>query len=195
VVLIYYLGGDQVRCEKLREELKSVGLGREREGNLLRVELGMVERLVYLNACVLEGLRLSYGVSTRLARIAPNENLRYGKWEIPAGTPVGMSNLLQHHNETIFPSSNQFIPERWLLSDGTINHSLERYLVSFSRGTRSCIGQLLAKAEIHLALAAVVSRFNIQLYDTDFDRDVKVKMDYFLPQPGKASRGVRVLLS
>lgn len=52
----------------------------------------------------------------------------------------------------------------------------------------------LAKAEIHLALAVVISRFDIRLYDTHFERDVRVKRDYFLPQPGVDSRGVRVLL-
>ncbi|TGO41072.1 hypothetical protein BHYA_0027g00500 [Botrytis hyacinthi] len=85
MILMYYLASDAVRCEKLREELRSVGLERRENGELKKVELGMVERLIYLNACALEGLRLSYGVSSRLARIAPNENLRYGKWEIPAG--------------------------------------------------------------------------------------------------------------
>ncbi|APA16308.1 hypothetical protein sscle_16g110780 [Sclerotinia sclerotiorum 1980 UF-70] len=197
MTLVYYLADDRARCEKLRDELRGAGLGRGEggKGGNKRVELEMVERLVYLNACTLEGLRLSYGVSSRLARIAPNENLRYEKWEIPAGTPIGMSTMLQHHNERIFPSSHQFIPERWILPDGTIDRALERYLTAFSRGTRSCIGRLLAKVEIHLALAVVISRFNIQLYDTEFDRDVKIKRDFFLPQPGSDSRGVRVLLS
>ncbi|CCD43671.1 similar to cytochrome P450 [Botrytis cinerea T4] len=198
MILMYYLAIDAVRYEKLREELRGVGFEMREDGGedggFKKLELGMVERLVYLNACALEGLRLSYGVSSRLARIAPKENLRYGKWEIPAGTPVGMSTMLQHHNEQIFPSSHQFIPERWILENGTINHALEKYLVTFSRGARSCIGQVLAKAEIHLALAVVVSRFRIQLYETDFERDVMVKRDYFLPQPGSDSRGVRVLL-
>ncbi|TGO20145.1 hypothetical protein BTUL_0001g01570 [Botrytis tulipae] len=85
MILMYYLASDAVRCEKLREELRGAGLEGRENGELKKVELGMVERLVYLNACALEGLRLSYGVSSRLARIAPNENLRYGKWEIPAG--------------------------------------------------------------------------------------------------------------
>ncbi|TGO66285.1 hypothetical protein BOTNAR_0064g00230 [Botryotinia narcissicola] len=85
MILMYYLASDAVRCEKLREELRGAGLERRENGESKNVELGMVERLVYLNACALEGLRLSYGVSSRLARIAPNENLRYGKWEIPAG--------------------------------------------------------------------------------------------------------------
>jgi len=36
---------------------------------------------------------LSYGVSSRLARIAPKENLRYGKWEIPAGVRYSPTHL------------------------------------------------------------------------------------------------------
>lgn len=52
MTLMYYLGADRVRTEKLKEELRSVGLSREGEGNLVRVELGMVERLVYLVSTV-----------------------------------------------------------------------------------------------------------------------------------------------
>ncbi|KAK6597639.1 cytochrome p450 [Botrytis cinerea] len=184
MILMYYLAIDAVRYEKLREELRGVGFEMREDGG----EDGGSRNWSWgwwrdWFIC------LSYGVSSRLARIAPKENLRYGKWEIPAGTPVGMSTMLQHHNEQIFPSSHQFIPERWILENGTINHALEKYLVTFSRGARSCIGQVLAKAEIHLALAVVVSRFRIQLYETDFERDVMVKRDYFLPQPGSDSRG------
>lgn len=41
---------------------------------------------------LIERKSLSYGVTTRLARIAPDENLKYGKWEIPAG--VSYSSLV-----------------------------------------------------------------------------------------------------
>ena len=45
------------------------------------------------------------------------------------------------HDESIFPKSHEFIPERWLndpkTSDGV---PLDRFMVSFGRGTRSCLG-------------------------------------------------------
>ncbi len=53
-------------------------------------------------------------------------------------TPVGMSAVLMHHNETIFPDSYSFLPERWMEPGAA--HKLERYMVSFSRGSRQCIG-------------------------------------------------------
>lgn len=32
-----------------------------------------------------EGLRLSHGMTARLARVSPNETMVYGDWLIPAG--------------------------------------------------------------------------------------------------------------
>ncbi|KAM0305048.1 hypothetical protein ACHAO8_011224 [Botrytis cinerea] len=61
MILMYYLAIDAVRYEKLREELRGVGLEMREDGGedggFKKLELGMVERLVYLNACALEGLR------------------------------------------------------------------------------------------------------------------------------------------
>ncbi|KAM0173656.1 hypothetical protein ACHAPC_010354 [Botrytis cinerea] len=62
MILMYYLAIDAVRYEKLREELRGVGFEMREDGGedggFKKLELGMVERLVYLNACALEGLRL-----------------------------------------------------------------------------------------------------------------------------------------
>jgi cytochrome P450 len=103
---------------------------------------------------ILESTRLSYGVSARMARIAPDETLVYkgifankGETEahdiiykIPPGTPVSMDIVNIHSNESIFPQHDQFIPERWLNEDGSRRTELETYLFSFSKGTRSCLG-------------------------------------------------------
>lgn len=96
------------------------------------------------SAVVLESIRLSYGVSTRLARISPNKDLFYDRntfqYEIPKGTPIGMTSVIMHANESVFPRAAEFIPERWLREDGTRRTELEKYLMSFSRGSRVCLG-------------------------------------------------------
>lgn len=86
----------------------------------------------------MEGLRLSNGVSTRLARVAPDRSIYFRDWEIPKGTPVGMTSTLIHQNPDIFQQPLEFIPERWL--DPQERQRLERYLVPFSKGTRQCAG-------------------------------------------------------
>ena len=50
-----------------------------------------------------------------------------------------MTSVLMHHNESNFPDSYNFIPERWM--DLETRQRLESYLVPFSKGSRQCIGQ------------------------------------------------------
>lgn len=113
-----------------------------------------LEKLPYLGAVVYEGLRLSYGVSGRTSRIATEEDLIYsGDWArseggdpetvqyvIPSGYAIGMSSAIIHHQEDIFPDSHEFIPERWLDEKLQRRKDLERALLTFSKGSRSCIG-------------------------------------------------------
>lgn len=48
-------------------------------------KLQQLEQLPYLTSVILEGLRLSYGVATRLPRIAPDRVIQYDGYVIPAG--------------------------------------------------------------------------------------------------------------
>lgn len=58
-----------------------------------------------------------------------------------------MTCYLLHHDESIFPDSHTFRPERWLE-----NPHLDRYMVSFSKGPQHCLGMNLANAELYLML-------------------------------------------
>ncbi|MCJ1451061.1 hypothetical protein MMC28_001395 [Mycoblastus sanguinarius] len=158
----------------------------------ISVSLQDLERLPYLNACTREALRMSYGLSSRNPRISPREPMKYRDWTIPSGTPVSMTSVDVHHDETIFPDSHSFKPERWLNNPRTSNGSaLDRYLVSFGKGGRSCLGNNLALAELHLALATVFRRFSFELYETDVS-DVTLAHDCSLPSPKLDTKGVRV---
>ncbi|KFZ04126.1 hypothetical protein V502_10388, partial [Pseudogymnoascus sp. VKM F-4520 (FW-2644)] len=89
-----------------------------------------LEQLPYLNAVIRESLRPTYGVAGRLARIAEEPlyftDRRTGReWVVPRGTPVGMSIAQLHHDETLFPDSHKWIPERWLDADGELSSELD----------------------------------------------------------------------
>jgi cytochrome P450 len=104
-------------------------------------DLPQLEKLPYLSACIQEGIRLSYGLAVRHARISQDKATKYKAWTIPAGTPVSMTIVDVHHDEHIYPNSRSFIPERWLDNPKTEEgESLSRYFVSFGKGSRSCIG-------------------------------------------------------
>ena len=106
------------------------------------------ESLPYLSAVILEDLRLSFEVPTRLARISPHRPIRLqSEWQgkpidvkLPPGVPIGMFAGLVHVDERLFPDPHTFKPERWLRADGTRDRSKEKYIVSFSKGSRQCLG-------------------------------------------------------
>lgn len=163
-----------------------------------RPSLPELEALPYLSASINEGLRLSHGLSCRNARLA-HSALVYKDFVIPAFTPVGMSAPFTHHDESVFPDSYAFIPERWLDSEGKFGgktpdgRPLDRFLMAFGRGARQCVGINLARAEMCICIAALVRRFDLQLFESD-RRDVDFVHDLFLPGAESGRKGVRVLV-
>lgn len=116
----------------------------------------------------------------------------YKSYALPPGTEVSMSIYSVAHDENLFPESFTFRPERWLdtptAPDGK---SLSRYMVSFGKGARSCLGMPLAYAEIYVALATVFRRCEFELYQTTRDA-VDCYRDMVSPYPKPGTLGVRV---
>lgn len=125
--------------------------------------LQKVEQLPWLSAVINEGLRLSNGVSTRLARVSPVEPMKFQDWEIPAGVPVGMTSILMHQNERVWgPDPMRFFPERWL--DPGEARRLDRYMVAFTKGSRQCIGMKYAEGTDSLFPSLSRSRSRLSSY-------------------------------
>lgn len=88
-----------------------------------------------------------------------------------------MSAYYIHHDPELFPSPAKFNPERWL--DAETSHRLDRYLVTFGRGARSCVGVNLAYMELYTVCATLFRRFpKMKLYQTTRE-DVETVHDYF----------------
>ncbi|EED18501.1 cytochrome P450, putative [Talaromyces stipitatus ATCC 10500] len=188
-IITFYLLQDKKMLEKLRQELSTVETDFSASGREL---LTALEKLPYMNAVINEGLRLMHGVTTRLPRVA-HEPIQYKQWTIPASTPVSQCNLFVHMDPTLFPEPTKFNPERWM--DAKQNNTrLDRYLVSFGKGSRQCVGINLAYAEIFLTLALVLSRFDMETYETTTE-DIRIARDYFVGVPEPGSQGVRVIVT
>ncbi|EON70037.1 hypothetical protein W97_09305 [Coniosporium apollinis CBS 100218] len=149
----------------------------------------VLEKLPYLSSVVKEGLRLTIGAVSRLPRINRTDYMRYKEWQIPPNTAVGMAALYVVKNPDVFHDPEAFIPERWLEPDAK---ELERHLVVFSKGTRSCIGINLAYAELYSVMATMFRRFpNLELFETT-DEDMEGVHDYFAPMVRSGDKGLKV---
>lgn len=194
--IAYHLLSDPSKLERLRAELATLSSECPTWTQL--------EHLPYLSGCVSEGLRLSYGVSHRLQRVSPDTELRYldpltGKvWLIPRGTPVSMTQMFIHNNPNIFPHPDDFMPERWLADSVPHPTELKKWLVPFSRGSRSCVGMNLAYAELFLTIGSLFAPrdaggVDMELFETDHS-DIEVAHDFFNPSARLDSKGVRALV-
>ncbi|PWY82160.1 putative benzoate 4-monooxygenase cytochrome P450 [Aspergillus heteromorphus CBS 117.55] len=148
-----------------------------------------LEKLPYLCAVINEGLRLCDPAAHRTERQLPDKTLNCHGTVIPAGTMLGMTSFLTHRNEQIYPDPLAFRPERWLGNEGK---RLDRYLVSFGRGPRACVGMNLARAELVLILAAVFRRFYFDVKDVSRERDIELSRDCIVAAQAKDSPGILV---
>jgi cytochrome P450 len=102
---------------------------------------------------------------------------------------VNLRSLL--HDTKVFPDPTHFDPSRWLGS-GEELALRNKYFMPFSKGHRNCIGQNLAWAELYLATATVFRRFDLELHDVDYERDVRLVRDCFVGMSSPESQSIRV---
>ncbi|KPI36683.1 Trichodiene oxygenase [Cyphellophora attinorum] len=137
-----------------------------------------LEALPYLRCVVKESLRLSYGVPGKIPRIVPAEGATLLGHSLPGGTAISMSCHTYHHHAPYFgDDADEFKPERW--ADAAKAAELEKYLVTFSRGSRNCIGQNLAYAELYYVLGYLFRRFELSLAE-DFPKEEMEWEDCFV---------------
>lgn len=184
IITFHVLNDSKIKA-KLQKELLEV-IPDER----LTPQWQYLETLPYLSAVIKEGLRMSYGVVSRMPRVSPDEVLRYKDWVIPPNTPVSMNNMDMHNDPAVFVDPFTFWPERWLQSNSS---ELQKHLVPFCRGTRACVGQNLAYAEMYLTLAVLFRKFDFELHDTT-RAEVDPAHEYHIPQVKRGSKGVRVFV-
>ena len=87
---------------------------------------------------------------------------RLGSYAIPAQTAVGLSILLLHHREDLYPEPFAFRPERWLGPDGQPVKPGTYELIPFGGGTRRCLGAALAMAEQRVVLRTMARRLDLE---------------------------------
>ncbi|KAL8827605.1 MAG: hypothetical protein Q9191_003085 [Dirinaria sp. TL-2023a] len=150
------------------------------------------------NGVVNEAIRLSYGPIFRSTRVAPTESLTYKDLVIPPGSPVSMSGYFVLMDPGVFPSPETFKPERWMQATER-GQNLNKYLVSFTRGSRICLVRSadfarppsLALAELYMTIASFVRRFDMELYETT-EENIRIYRELGIGQPKDGEFSVRV---
>ncbi|KIW22183.1 uncharacterized protein PV07_12094 [Cladophialophora immunda] len=121
--------------------------------------------LPFLCACIKEGMRLHPSVGLTMPRLVPRGGLDLGGYHIPEGYRVGMNAAVVQRDPLIFGKNpEEFIPDRWLEGDGK---NMDRYMLNFGAGTRTCIGKNISLSEIHKLIPSVLRQFELELVDCE----------------------------
>jgi cytochrome P450 len=101
------------------------------------------DKLSYLDAIVLEGLRCFPPIPMSLPRYVPEGGREIdGVW-LPEKTIVSCQAFTLHRlDQSLFPEPDRFNPDRWLEPEGDADR--RRMLFAFSNGGRGCVGKQLS---------------------------------------------------
>lgn len=130
----------------------------------LHPDMAVFDNLPYLNAVIKESLRLAPGALARITRINPTSPTQFQNYTIPPGTLMSMSIPMVNNDPSIWgPDAALFRPERWLEPNAK---GLDKYLATFSKGTRICPGIELAWVEFRLIMGTLFRRFDMKIPET-----------------------------
>lgn len=134
-----------------------------------------VKHLPYLRACLDESLRLHPPTPHGLPRKTPPQGMNImGEW-VPGDTTVSVSALVAHRSSA-FSKADEFVPERWLGDEGK---ALQSYFITFSAGSRGCIGRNISYLEQTVFVATMVHRYNFALPE-GFEMQRRETMNWIL---------------
>lgn len=119
-----------------------------------------MEQLVFLEACASETMRLK-PVAPFIGLQALRDTV-VGDVAVPGGTHVW--GVLRHDSvgERLFQRPEAFLPERWLdEAVPPLSGAAKRAAMPFGSGPRMCPGRYLALLEMKMAMAMLLSSFDI----------------------------------
>ncbi|XP_046326949.2 steroid 17-alpha-hydroxylase/17,20 lyase-like isoform X2 [Haliotis rufescens] len=117
--------------------------------------------LPYTDAVLHESMRLHTVVPCGL----PHKTLcdtKVGGYDIPKGTTVLINHYALHQDPEQWRDPQVYNPDRFLDHDGKMAAKPESWL-PFSAGRRVCLGESVAKPELHLLLAGIMRHFKVSL--------------------------------
>lgn len=161
-----------------------------------------IKKLPILNGFVMESMRLHPAQSIGLPRVAGTNDVSVGGVKLPAGvssllassppqntsrpkplpqTFVSLQSRNVQRDPEIYPSPNDFIPNRWIETNGGTQDMKDSFII-FSKGSRACLGSYVAMMELKFFVSSFVNGWSMKL-GPETTRESMRQTDYFLAFP------------
>ncbi|RDD44411.1 Cytochrome P450 4F12 [Trichoplax sp. H2] len=167
---LYLLAKHPKIQDKARTEIQNV-LRQDRD--LANSDL---DQLKYIEFIIMETLRLYPPVDV-LRRVAKKDDV-IQNYKIPAGTLIYIALAVCQRCDDAFPNGNEFNPERFKRED-VRDHGV----LSFSIGSRTCMGKRFAMTEMKITLAKLLFNFKFSLPSANQRIEPRRCGMFILPNP------------
>ncbi|KAA8895822.1 cytochrome P450 [Sphaerosporella brunnea] len=177
-MVIRYIYSDKRVLDKIREELAGY------EGPIKMSEIAHVNghcNLPYLEAAILEALRLNPTFGISLGRTVPSIGCKLNEFFIPRGYVVSMSPWATNIDKDYFgEDAREFRPERWLgnhptelaKDDSGAPRTMRNYIeagwFSFGAGARVCIGRHFTEIAFMKFVGSMVRNFEVEVVNPGY---------------------------
>jgi cytochrome P450 len=133
-------------------------------GELASLDMDGIAELSYLEAVCHETMRLKPVAPFRV--VQANHDTVVAGVAVPKDTMVWCVSRHDTLDDRHFPRAAEFDPQRWLDADAAAASTAKRVSTPFGAGPRVCPGRYLALVEMKLALAMLLSQFDVKAVDT-----------------------------
>lgn len=116
-----------------------------------QVSNSAIIKMPFLQACIMEGLRLYPPVFSQLReRVAPPEGVVLNGYAVPGGTYIGFNSIGCQMNHVYGDNVEEYHPERWIMDDEVRLKQMRRNLdLVFGYGNSKCLGINIASMELN----------------------------------------------
>lgn len=183
---IYELSRTPHALKAVRDELdKLFGQGGARDPAIVHAKLlapggdDIIRQMTYISAVLKEVMRL-YPPAGSIRTSEPGSGFvvktSQGEYNLDGNWIYLNHHLIQRDRAVFGDTADDFVPERWLQSDGFPAGSWR----PFERGPRNCIGQELANIEARVIVAMLARRFDfikVGLGEVDLEKNGQPTMN------------------
>ncbi len=179
--MIYLLKQNPTALQRVQDEVRTLA------PDPSQFTMELMDSLVYLEACASETMRLK-----PVAPFMPLQALRdtqVGDVKVVRGDIIW--GVLRHDSvrEPYFAKPDAFLPERWLAdAPNPLTPEAKRAAMPFGSGPRMCPGRYLALLEMKMAMAMLLSSFDIEAVDTPDGQPARELMAFTMNPVGLTMR-------
>jgi cytochrome P450 len=156
-------------------------------GDLSAFSMDQLADLPYLDACIQETMRLKPVAPFRVQEALRDTTV--ADVRIPAGTLIWCVSRHDAMDDAHFANAHTFDPTRWMAEASTASgSSAKKVSTPFGAGPRVCPGRYLAMVEMKVAMAMLLSQFDIERVDTPDGKEARELMSFTMTPVGLSMR-------